>query len=338
MKKNVLFICKKNETYGFTSYTRRSSGLYNSTRFIAESLNENGVKAHIVEVIDNNDIDREVTKYKPDIVVIEALWVVPEKFPVLMELHPKVKWCVHMHSGLPFLALEGIAMDWLQRYGTMGLTVIANSRDTFDAFKELVPKKQLFYLPNVYLSNPMKPIERCQYLDTINVGCFGAIRPMKNHLLQAIAAIKFAKERGLYLRFNINGSRVEVGGEPVLKNLRQLFDGQMNAELIEWAWHEPHDFIERLHQTIDLGMQVSMTETFNVVCADYVTAGIPVVCSKEVGWMSMWNKAEEDSVEDVVNRMGHVLDKKWLIRWNQRNLKQFSRWAQLMWLDFASKE
>src|ERR1700686_515277 len=103
----VLFILKKN-SYGYSgSYGYGMSGLLNSAQFIVDMLNDNGVEAKLEIVNDNNDIDREVHKYKPDVVVVEALWVVPEKFDVLRKLHPRVKWIVRSHSDFPFLATEG---------------------------------------------------------------------------------------------------------------------------------------------------------------------------------------------------------------------------------------
>lgn len=147
----IQFILKKNETYSFTHYCRRSSGLWNSVSFVSRALSIAGFEGvEQVEVGDNNDIDREVTRFKPDVVIIEALWVVPEKFDVLKKLHPKVKWFVHMHSGLPFLALEGIAMEWLIGYDDRGVGIIANSPDTFDAFNILAPGAVKF-LPNIYM-------------------------------------------------------------------------------------------------------------------------------------------------------------------------------------------
>jgi hypothetical protein len=74
----------------------------------------NGVDSTIIEVIDNNGIDREVTKYKPTHVIIEALWVIPSKFEILTKLHPNVKWIIRLHSEIPFLANEGIAMEWMK--------------------------------------------------------------------------------------------------------------------------------------------------------------------------------------------------------------------------------
>src|ERR1700733_12166807 len=113
--KKILFLCKINECYGFQqySYSRKSSGLFNSTQFVSSALNAAGFNSKVVDVIDNNDIDREVSLFKPDIVVIEALWVVPSKFDVLKKLHPNVHWFVHLHSHIPFLSIEGIAIEWL---------------------------------------------------------------------------------------------------------------------------------------------------------------------------------------------------------------------------------
>lgn len=327
----ILFICKKNETYGFETYTRRSSGLYNSTRFIVEGLQKRGVHAHIIEVIDNNCIDKEVTKFKPDVVVIEALWVVPEKFHVLRKLHPHVKWFIHMHSHMPFLALEGVSMDWLPRYSHMGLGIIANSPESFDAFACVLSPESLVYLPNVYISQPRHAEFKDKHF--IDIGCFGAVRPLKNQLLQAMCAIKFARSKGKLLRFHINGSRVETGGEPVLKSLQQLFEHQPDCELVMSKWHEPEDFLKILSH-IDIGMQVSLTETFNVVCADYVTAGIPVVASKEVKWLSNFCKAQDDSPSDILRLMNRVWRNRLLIKRNQYLLCKFSEDAQHMWFNW----
>ncbi len=329
----ILFICHKNDIYGNSVYTRRSSGLFNSTSFIVKSLLQRGVHAHIVEVNDNNDIDRECFAFKPDAVVIEALWVVPEKFTVLGRFHPKVKWFIHLHSDMPFLALEGIAMDWIIRCQAMGIGIIANSAESFDALKPIVQPHMLYFLPNVYMGEFMRMPRRQS--DVVNVGCFGAVRPLKNHLLQALAAIQFAKEKGKRLKFHINTGRVETGGSPVLKNLRQLFQDMPNCKLMEHAWFEPDEFIEHLHDHLDIGLQVSLTETFNVVTADYVTAGLPIVVSKEVKWVSSLSTALDNSVTDIVKHMHRAWQNQWLVWINQFYLKRTSEEAQNLWFEFC---
>ena len=108
----ILFILKKrNESWGCygngSAQGGYPSGLLNSATFVKDMLNDLGFVAELVEVVDNDCIDREVTKARPDIVIIEALWVVPPKFSVLAKLHPKVKWVIRNHSEIPFLSMEG---------------------------------------------------------------------------------------------------------------------------------------------------------------------------------------------------------------------------------------
>ena len=114
-EKKVIFILKKRQS-SHTGYASVSSGLLNSARFVSDMLNKNGIESNLVEVQDNNCIDREVSKYRPTHVVIEALWVVPSKFEVLTKLHPNVQWIIRLHSDISFLANEGIAIEWIYEY------------------------------------------------------------------------------------------------------------------------------------------------------------------------------------------------------------------------------
>lgn len=164
----------------------------------------------------------------------------------------------------------------------------------------------------------------------LNVACFGAIRPMKNHLQQAIAAMRLAEEMGLELRFHINGSRIEVGGQPVLKNLKAL----LCDSLVQCDWMELSDLIQYLRDHIDIGLQVSMSETFNFVAANYVSAGIPMVVSKEIEWASCFSKTKKDSVENIVSRMKRAMRWKWLISRNRQLLKNHSCRALYQWTEF----
>jgi hypothetical protein len=273
-----------------------------------------GIESKVVDVRDNNRIDKEVTEYKPTHVIIEALWVIPEKFKVLCKLHPKVKWFLRLHSDFPFIASEGIAIDWLFKYKKYGLKFIANCPDMAKELEKLLGER-VAYLPNYY---PLKNwweeyhYEQTSKLHprarTISIGCFGAIRPLKNQLSQAIAAIRFADERRVKLKYYINTGRLESGGAPILKNIRALFANSPHHELVEVSWLDHKDFTSLLIDEIDLGLQVSFSETFNIVSADMVASQVPIVVSKEVYWASPKCMVEPYVVGDIVSKMGYVLD------------------------------
>lgn len=305
MKNRLLFILKSREgDWGYSG--SRESGLSNSVRFVVDMLRDNGIEAKAVEVPDNNAIDREVTAYRPTHVIIEAFWVVPEKFDVLKPLHPGVQWIVRDHSETPFLANEGIAFGWTVEYLRRGVEVMCNApRAVQDmaivAMAARVDTSLITYGPNVYPVPrlcDMQSHERRN--DVVNIGCFGAIRPLKNHMTQAIAAIAFARTIGAKLRFHINATRVEGGGNPILKNLRELFGRLDCAELVEHGWM-PHAEFLRVLGGIDILMQASLTETFNIVGADAMAASVPVLASDEIPWLGHYTERDPLSAADMAS-------------------------------------
>jgi hypothetical protein len=325
----VLFILKNNNGYS-GAYSYGSSGLLNSARFVVDMLNHNGVEAWLVTVNDNNDIDREVTKFKPDTVIVEALWVVPEKFDVLKTLHPNVKWVIRLHSDFPFLATEGVAMQWLFEYPLHGVSVAFNDELTAEAFSEL--SYDVIFLPNYY------PVGQCLEKHgnraLLHIGCFGAIRPLKNQLTQAIAAIRYADSVGKTLLFHVNATRCEQGGEAVLKNLRALFAGTRHY-LVENSWKDHKEFL-RLMSSMDLSLCVSFTETFCIVAADAVNVGTPLLCSQQVPWAS--STVSTTDTEEIAKGIGKVLRHKSLYNaWNRHGLKKYSENAKKIWLKTLEK-
>lgn len=273
-----------------------SSGLFNSARLVQEMLRDVlGYETRIDHALDNNKIDKLVHDYRPDIVVIEAYWVVPEKFAVLTKLHPNVTWVVRNHSPMPFASNESIVVDWSLRYMDYPKVVLACNDDRADkSFRELISiyknwddfllQNRCVYLPNYYPVhfNPRPPREDD---GTVRIGCFGAIRPLKNQLMQAVAAIEYAELANVKLEFHINGSRVEGRGDAILKNIRHLFEHvHIRHELVEHPWLKHDEFVKLIRQ-MDVGLQVSYSESFNIVSADMAVNGVPIVVSSEIRWV-----------------------------------------------------
>ena len=331
----VLFICKiRNDFYG------PSFGLINSCRFIANALRKNGIECHVVSVIDNNDIDREVHKFKPTHVFIESLWVVPSKFEELIPLHPKIQWYIRIHSKIPFLANEGMAIDWIREYHRLSrlypqLNIASNSDEVIETFK-LAYNIKVEYFPNIYYPEDYEIQEEDDKEESrkiVHIGCFGAIRPMKNQLNQALAAIIFGNEKGFKIHFNINSDRCETGGDTVLKNLIYAFK-DTHHKLIYNPWMDHKDFI-RLVRRMDLGMQVSLSETFNIVAADFVWNDIALVGSEEIDWLDRRYKANPNSIESMVDKLRFAYSGR---RYNTQkvnleNLEKYNKRATKVWLN-----
>ena len=310
----ILFILKRREDYNAVVHTSvgLSTGLYNSALFVSQMLNMYGLDSRIIVVTDNNDIDREVTKHKPTHVIIEALWVVPEKFHVLSKLHPKVKWIIRFHSELPFMSNEGIAMDWIGEYVKYNNVYVAFNaprmkREIQQFIKNLDKpidiKNKIIYLPNYYYDH-FKKKRFDKYKEHLDIGCFGAIRPLKNHLLQAEAALETANYLGKKLRFHINAGRIEMKGEPIVHNLKGMFQHlhHKGHELINHQWVPRNQFIKTCGE-MDIGMQVSFSETFNIVACDFLSQGVPVIGSSEIPWMPGIYCADPASSKDIVEKL-----------------------------------
>lgn len=341
----ILFICKQSEDQNISSYGyfRKFSGLFNSARLVNEMLQYNGVSSHIETAHDNNDIDRLVTKHRPDICIIEAYWVVPEKFEILHKLHPNIVWVIRIHSEVPFWSTEGMSMDWTLRYLDYENVILApNATRVYEDVKVVLSVKydkdeidnKVAYLPNYYPADHRHTEKNMKPDNVINVGCFGAIRPLKNQLIQAIAAILYANKNNLKLMFHINGNRIEGGGSPILKNIRDLFSHSDIHELVEHAWQPHSDFINVIG-SMDIGMQVSFTESFNIVAADMVTVGIPMVTSSEISWISKVFYADPTSVTSIVGAMERAKHLgKIGVGYNRHLLGAFSESSIEKWLKF----
>ena len=318
-----------------------SSGLANSARMVSLHLSEVGINneevlADLVQVVDSNSIDREVYRFRPDVAIIEAFWATPAKMRVLRQLHPTVKWIIRGHSNIPFLASESFAFDWIPEYVKIkNVYVATNSNASLRDLRELVmhrngwseeqaaQKVRLF--TNFYYAEYPDNWVHDNFSLPIDISCFGAIRPLKNHVLQAIAAIRFARQLGRPLRFHVNTGRYESRGSSAYQSLKNIFSSGEGATLVEHPWM-PHEEFVPLVSTMDIGMQVSFSETFNIVTADAVSTGVPVVTSTDIFWVEDAFKADPTSADEMVERLhaAHEAGKRGLHRTNQAGLTLYN--------------
>jgi hypothetical protein len=331
----ILFILKRREDYNAVIHNNigLSTGLYNSASFMNDMLVDMGYESYLQVAIDNNCIDRLVNQYKPTHVIIEALWVVPSKFAVLQRLHPNVKWIIRIHSEMPFMAGEGMAMDWIGEYAKFkNITIACNAPRILREIQWFVGKKNVIYLPNYYPQEyEHKPFNKNK--DVIDISCFGAIRPLKNQLVQAFAAIEFAERIGKKLRFHINAGRIEMKGDAVKNNIRGLFEQIHNTghQLINHQWTPRKEFLELCGQ-MDIGLQCSFSETFNIVGADLISQGVPLIGSKEIPWSTGFGNADPTDSQDILHALYRTYHFPQVnVKLNQFNLKKYTNNTKKIW-------
>lgn len=345
----VLFILKRREDFNAQTHNKigLTTGLYNSASFVNDMLNEAKIESKMVVVTDNNDIDREVTAYKPTHVIIEAVWVIPSKFYELQKLHPEVTWIIRIHSEMPFMANEGMSMGWFGDYSEYKNVVIAVNSPRMlrevrvylaikNRWNKDTVERKVIYLPNYYPQTYQKPKKIDREAEEINIGCFGAVRPLKNQLLQLLASIEFAERIGKRVTFHVNAGRVEMKGEPVLHNMRGVFEHMYprGHRMVTHQWKTREDFLQ-ICRAMDIGMQVSLSETFNIVAADFVSQGVPVVTSKEIPWSFYKFNADPVDSKDIVRCLAATYDYSWWnTKINQWKLTKYTNHTRKVWTKY----
>jgi hypothetical protein len=242
--------------------------------------------------------------------VIEAPWVPRDAMADLLRAFPRVHFLVRSHSQIGFLQIEPGAIQLLRELLTLqdnslNLTVATNSL-TLKRFFETAYGGHTLYLPNLYdLERVVRKRDVTHTSRTLRIGSFGALRLLKNHTTAAAAALMLAKRRGCDLEFSVSVENETMGGAAVLDALRKMFAGLPWAKLVERPWQDWATFRQTV-SGMDLCLQISMTETFNITTADAVAEGVPCVVSPCIEWAPDYWKADTDRLEDVV-RIGSSL-------------------------------
>jgi hypothetical protein len=320
-----------------------NSGLFNSCAFVVDMLNASGVPSRLIQINGGKEIEKHIKACNPTDIVIEALFVPPIELGKLINKYPNIHWFIRLHSEIPFLVQEGRAMQWIHDYLTFtSVSMAANTlrarndiqvvvKGYFPHWDQQTLNHRVLFLPNYYPTPA--PLGRIPPpFGVLNVGCLGAIRTLKNQALQAIAAIALAATLSKRLRFHVNSTRIEGTTGSILTNLRALFRNTVNAELVEHGWLTRSDFLD-LCRRMDIGMQVSFSETFNIVSADFATNNVPLLVSPEVTWTDPRIQATATSAGDMVKKGQIALRAVSIIEKNRAGLLQYNNRSRRMWLD-----
>ena len=124
---------------------------------------------------------------------------------------------------------------------------------------------------------------------------------------------------------------MSTGGDgcksPTLPAITQMTKDIEGFKLIRHEWQTWNHFIKLIEQ-MDIMIQVSYTESFNMVTADGISVGVPSVISPAIRWTPHSWQADTDDSLDVANKVIKLLkhDQEYLgsdalINSNKNNLK-----------------
>ena len=213
-----------------------------------------------------------------------------------------------MHTIPPPTRLKGAIDAWTEADGVGGTAnfhVAGNSRRFVD-WASVTFGTPFTYLPNLYfLEGPPDHYRPPFHGGLLRVGAFGATRPLKNLMSAAGAALTISRFFGGDLELWINSGRDEGAG-CIVRAIEEMFRITRHAHLVRagWAsWHDHRKTVARMNLLINC----SYTESFNMVTADGIAEGIPSVVSDAICWAPAYRRAPVDDVLEITRVGRHLL-------------------------------
>ena len=280
-------------------------GLHVAGYTTAKYLRDNGVDVSVFPVRHNIDVVDALKNYNATHnqrithAVISAPWLSAYDVQTMLKEFPDIVFVILSHSNVGFLQADPGGVELFRRYAELSkvnwnLNVGGNSQRFADWFERAYGDKCVC-LPNLYSSPKIK--SKVWEGPLLNIGAFGAIRPEKNFMTAAGAAIVIQRSLGVPVDFHmITGG--EVHHAMALRAITEMTKDIDGFKLVAHKWETWDKFI-KLVASMDLLVQPSFTESFNLTVADGISVGVPSVVSPVIHWAPASWKADPDSAVEV---------------------------------------
>lgn len=225
---------------------------------------------------------------KPDIQIVEGgCWYPLDELTKLKKAG--VRPIVRIHAAPEFLHFEhpgSCATEYIAECKAAGITVGFVSKDLAVAFEG--PWMPINYpVPSAPRTIPFRSTGH----ERVDVGCFGAIRALKNQIPQllAVSHARYLYFPGRKFFFHINADRTEMEGREILRELKAI-GKSLGIDVVGRSWSAPEEFKGTVIPSMTFGMCASLAESFCLTAADFVSAGKPLVLSGHVPWAPTYTK------------------------------------------------
>ena len=290
----------------FKKYDPRQShvGLGNGAVFTAKVLKANGIKAVPLGIYTIQHIREFVAQYpKATHVVIEGTWINGSDIEELCNEYLDIEFVCREHSGVTFLCVQNNAVRQVREYGQIQDRLLnfhfSANNVRFSEFFEISYSQRCLLLNNLYPTdvNPVEKKRRSDSNQKLRISSYGALRAGKNHPCSAAAALIISRKLGRDLEFHLNVGR-EPGLDANVRGVRSILSGMAGVTLVEDNWTAWAEF-RHLIGAMDLNLQPAYTETFNIVTADAIIAGVPSAVGTCVEWTPPHWQCDTDDPEDI---------------------------------------
>ncbi len=325
----------------FAAWVRSSCvGLNVAGYTTAKVLRQHGIETVVFPVRHNVDIVEAMDAYNESHtaplthVVISAPWLSVYDLINLIENFKNTQFVILSHSNVGFLQADPEGVMLLRQYHELAEThrnlKVGGNSEKFVKWMQEAYGHDSILLPNLYPLPDNPKDKRWDGKSPLKIGAFGAVRPYKNFMTAAGAAIVI--HRFLNVPVELHMSTGGEGG--TTEAIEQMCANVHGVTLIKHEWQFWDKFIQ-LVSKMDLLLQVSYTESFNLITADGIAVGVPSVVSTAIEWAPQTWKADSDNVIDVA-RVGLRL-----LRGQNRDdgfiaLQEHNEWGLSFWIAFLS--
>jgi hypothetical protein len=276
----------------------------------AKVLRREGIQTNVWPILSAADLRAKMKVQSAEQVIISAPWIPTEELQSLAADFSETYFAVTCHSNVGFLQADPNGVKLVREtleleMATHNVRLAGNSR-RFCRWMEDTFGGRCHFLPNLYyLDGP--PLRQRTFCGggSLRIGIFGAVRPLKNLMSAAGAALEISRNLRAPLELWLSAGRSEGGGETVMAAVKEMVAGLPNVKLVLKGWQSWPAFRKTVAH-MHLLLQPSYTESFNMVTADGAAEGVASVVSEAIDWAPEDWKADVDDVLNIA-RVGRRL-------------------------------
>jgi glycosyltransferase involved in cell wall biosynthesis len=263
---------------------------------MAELLEGRGMSSHVQPLhhVNLEGVDELVELRRPRLLINHAMLLNPAHVAHLLDRFADLTVITVNHSSWSdlvrvsrWLRHQAVYIDQAQRHPRAWYAAVDERR-----WLEKLTLRHCIWLPNPIVIPPELPASQLHDPPTVGLSCrFDMVKNIPNTLL----GVKLADGFKSLLSFATD-AREQV--DSLAAVMRLDYDVQ---DWLPWQEH-----IERVGRDIDIGLQVSFTESMNYVALEMMLLGKPVVGSKAIRYLPPSWQASADDPDDIARRLTFV--------------------------------